>query len=160
MTPPEIVSAPSVEGELIVHFIDVGQGDATLIINPSGRILLVDAGDPSQGNHLVQYLKAMKISHIDVIVATHPHADHIGGFPDIIRSFEVGKVLMPNVTHTTHAFENLLLAIQEKGLKITWAKAGLSLDMDPEVGIMLVGPHGDFYTNLNDYSASLRRMPW
>ena len=156
LPPPEEILPSSVEGELTVHFIDVGQGDATLIITPSGRALWVDAGDTTQGNHLVQYLKALEISHIDAIVATHPHADHIGGFPDIIRSFTIGKVIMPKVSHTTQTFERLLLAIQEKGLKVTWAKAGLPLDIDPEVGITFIGPHSDSYSNLNDYSASLR----
>ncbi|SFI23735.1 competence protein ComEC [Tindallia magadiensis] len=146
------------EGTLIVHFIDVGQGDATLIQTPGGKTLLMDAGDNGQGDHVVGYLKALGIDTIDALIFTHPHADHIGGGPEVVRAFDIGALYMPKVSHTTQTFENLLLAIEEKGLRVKTAKAGIALELDPALETMMIGPHSETYDNLNDYSASIRMV--
>ncbi|SDY92958.1 MBL fold metallo-hydrolase [Tindallia californiensis] len=144
------------EGTLTVHFIDVGQGDATLIQTPSGKNLLMDAGDNGQGDHVVGYLKALGIDTVDVLIFTHPHADHIGGGPEVIQAFDIGSLYMPKVSHTTQTFERLLLAIEDKGLRIKTAKAEIDLELDPVLETMMIGPRGENYDNLNDYSTSIR----
>ncbi len=104
---PEIIptntSAPSETtapvGDLIVHFIDVGQGDAILVITPDKRTALIDGGETNTG--IVQYLKSIGITHLDLVVATHPHSDHIGGLVQVLQAIPVDKVVTNGVPYTT-----------------------------------------------------------
>ncbi|ABR47503.1 beta-lactamase domain protein [Alkaliphilus metalliredigens QYMF] len=141
---------------LKIHFIDVGQGDATLIMTPAGKTILVDAGDRNQGETVVSYIKAQGIETIDLLIASHPHADHIGGMASVVQVFEIGEVYMPEVTANTKTFETLLLAIKEKNLKIKKAKAGVEFNIDSSIRALLIAPHSEHYSSLNDYSAVLR----
>ena len=70
-----------------VHFFDVGQGDSTLIESPDGKTMLIDGGEPDTG--VVQYLQGLNIRQIDVMVATHPHQDHIGGLVQVLNALPV-----------------------------------------------------------------------
>ena len=145
-----------VNGKLTVDFIDVGQGDAILVRAPQGLTMLIDAGDNSEEDRMVQYLQDKGIKRLDYVIGTHPHADHIGGLDKVIRSFEIGEIYMPKKSHTTKTFEDVLLAIKEKGYKIHTAKAGVSLDLGEGVGVQMVAPVEDSYEDLNDYSAVIR----
>lgn len=105
---------------------------------------------------LVEYLKQQGILRLDYVVATHPHEDHIGGMDVAIRSFPVGKVYMPRAATTTRTFEDLLLAIKQKGLKITEAKAGVRIDVGPGAEAVILAPNGSGYEDLNNYSAVIK----
>ena len=76
-----------IHDQLKVHFIDVGQGDATLLMGPDFTIL-VDAGRHDK-NDVVPYLMEQNVQYIDLLVGTHPHADHIGQFPQVLEHFQV-----------------------------------------------------------------------
>lgn len=145
-----------VTGSLKVHYIDVGQADAILIQAPSGKSMLIDAGNNSDGQMVVNYVKNLGISKLDVVVGTHPHEDHIGGLDIVINSLNIGQVVMPNVTHTTQTFKDVLAAVQNKGLKITTAKPGVSLDLGTGVSTTVIAPIGSSYGDLNSYSAVIR----
>lgn len=144
------------DNEIAVHFIDVGQGDAILIQLGSGENILIDAGDISKGELVLTYLKKQGVTKIDHLIATHPHADHIGGMPLIIENLDIAKVYIPRATHTSQTYENLLLSIKNKGLKITEAKAGVRLDVDNQYHAEFLAPNNKGYESLNDYSAVLR----
>ncbi len=141
-------------GVMTAHFIDVGQGDSILIELSSGKNILIDAGENS--SPVISYLKKNNITRLDAIIVTHPHGDHIGGIADVVRGFEVGSFYMPRVTHTTKTFENMIDAIKNKGLKVTEAKAGVSLDVGQEFNAYFVAPNSAKYDNLNNYSAVLK----
>ena len=85
----EPVAPDQVSGELKVHFIDVGQGDA-ILIDIGGTEILIDAGGRSPG--VTEYLRDYVDGPIEVMVATHPHADHIGGLIAVLDTFEVGEI--------------------------------------------------------------------
>ena len=153
-TPKPQVSSPQLP--LRVHFIDVGQGDCILAQFSNGETLLVDAGDASQGSKVVRYLRNQGVRRIDHLIATHPHADHIGGMPEVIDSFDIGRVYMPRTTHSSSTYERLLLALKKKNLSITEARAGRSVTSAGNMDVCFMAPRSTRYENLNDHSAVTR----
>jgi competence protein ComEC len=147
--PPEKPAA-----NLKVHFIDVGQGDCILIEDGTSA-MLIDAGNPENGPDIVSYIKKLGINRLDFVIATHPHADHIGGMADVINAFDIGKLIMPKVEHTTRTFENLLLTIRNKGLKITAPVPGTEYRLG-NTSFTILAPNSSSYKNLNDYSVVVR----
>ena len=140
------------DDQLVVHFIDVGQGDSTFIQFPNGDTSLIDGGTRNSGAKVVKYLKELNIDHIDYLIATHPHEDHIGGLPDVIRNFDVGKVYMPDKTANTLIFEELLKAIKAKDLKISIAKGGDAIIDEANIKFLILAPNRNDYENTNDFS--------
>lgn len=110
------------EGELLVHYIDVGQGDAILIEAPNKEYTLIDGGPRSSSKDLIKYLQNQGIVEIKNVVATHPHEDHIGGLIEVLNTFPVKDIYMPNITHTTKTFENLLHAIDKNDVNLKIAE--------------------------------------
>ena len=115
------VQAAVADGGLSVHFIDVGQGDAALIVAPDSTAMLVDAGPNSAEDRLGAYLDALGITEFAYVVFTHPHEDHIGGGDMIMREYEVECVIMPAAVSTTATFERLLDAIEASGAEVICA---------------------------------------
>ncbi|HEX3039934.1 MAG TPA: MBL fold metallo-hydrolase, partial [Caproiciproducens sp.] len=109
-------SASAAPGESLIYFLDVGQGDCELIRLKTGENILIDAGTPDTAQKLVSVLKQLGVEKIDLLVATHPHADHIGGMTQVVESFPIGKIYMPKTADsqipTTATYENLLKAIE------------------------------------------------
>jgi beta-lactamase superfamily II metal-dependent hydrolase len=145
---------------LTCEFLDVDQADAELCYLPDGKIVLIDAGNRGDGDELVSYLKNKNITKIDYLVATHPHADHIGGISEVIDSFEIGKIFVPKIASndvpTTKTYEDFLLSVQRKNLKLTAAKAGSTLFEGENYKAECLSPAGDDYDNLNHYSVTIR----
>lgn len=129
----ETVSKPVnkiVDSKLNVYFFDVGQADSILVKEDDFEVL-IDGGNQADGENLVEYLKKdLNIEKIDILVGTHPHEDHIGGLPDIINNFEIGKLYLPNATTTTKIFEKLLDSIEEKDLRITVPKINEEINLN------------------------------
>ena len=84
------------EGELKVHFIDVGQGDC-IYVAASGGNMLIDCGEKSETPKVIYYLKNMGVKRLDHVIATHPHSDHMGGMDMIISSFDIGEFIIPHL---------------------------------------------------------------
>jgi len=126
--------------DLTVTFIDVGQGDAILVRSLNGSTMLIDAGPPTYGQKIVNYLKKAGISSIDIFVVTHPHADHIGGALDVLNNFDVGKVYDPAYPHTSKTYENFLLAIDRKNIDYKVARRGGTIPFDDSVSVRILHP--------------------
>jgi len=143
---------PYVSGAF-VHFIDVGQGDATLIRTGEGNVL-IDGGDRHAGPTVVRYLRRARVRSIEYVVATHPHADHIGGLIDVLNEFEIGTIIMPRVAHTTITFEDFIGAIEENNIPVMEPVVGSTINVGGVV-FTIVAPNSSGYDNLNDYSVSM-----
>lgn len=144
------------KNDLIVSFIDVGQGDSILVQAPSGKNMLIDAGVPEAGEKVVSYLKSRGVNNIDILIATHPHSDHIGGLPEVISSFTIGEIYMPKVSNNTYSFEKLLNSIKRKGLRVKTAKAGIVLNMGKGIDATMLAPNSAYYEDLNNYSVVIK----
>lgn len=142
--------------DMRVSYIDVGQGDSEFIELPNGETLLIDAGTNETGEKAVNYIKSLGYTSIDYVVGTHPHEDHIGGLDDVINAFDIGKIYMPKITADTKTFEDVLDAIDSKGLTINTAKSGVSLVETDGLSVKMLAPVSDSYKNTNDYSAVVK----
>ena len=115
-------------GEVIYHFIDVGQGDAVLISTPDGNIL-VDTSEKSAKDSLKDYLGAAGVSELKYLVLTHPDADHIGNAQFVIENYKVENVVMTDYASTSKTYENLLDAIEEKKVNVIIPENGYSFKL-------------------------------
>lgn len=121
-TNEKAVSILKTNSNLEVYYFDVGQADSILIRENDNNIL-IDAGNNEDGEKLVNYLKNdLNIEKFNMVVGTHPHEDHIGGLDNVIDSFDIDTILMPNATSTSKTFENVLDSIEKKDYKITVPK--------------------------------------
>lgn len=139
-----------------VHYIDVGQGDAIFIELPNSQTILIDAGESSKGQNVINYIKSLGFSKIDYLFGTHPHTDHIGGLSQVINAFDIGKIYMPKAVSTSKTYENLLNTIATKGLKINNAKAGINVIRENNITADIIAPNNDSYSSLNNYSIILK----
>jgi len=137
-----------------VHYLDVGQGDCILINGPDGAIL-IDGGNPGDGDDIAKYLRQQGISNLHTVIATHPHSDHIGGLKDIVNTFPIKNIYMPDIQHNSSTFLNLLKVIEEKGYRIKEAKANIGLSVGSEIKAVFLGPVRKDYEDLNNFSAVL-----
>ena len=151
------ISKPdSSSDKLVVHFLDVGQGDSEFIELPNGKCMLIDAGTAEYSQTIIDDIENYGYNAIDYVVATHPHADHIGGMREVIESFEVSEIYMPKVSAATKTFERLLDTVSDKNMSINTAKAGVEVYSDSTLKIEFLAPIGAGYEELNNYSAVVK----
>lgn len=116
------------ESELTIHFLDVGQGDATLIAC-DGEYMLIDAGDNDKGTAVQNYLTKQGVTTLKYVVGTHPDEDHIGGLDVILYKFECETVMMPDVTNNTAAYRDVIDTMDTKGYQNTLPEIGDSYSL-------------------------------
>lgn len=157
------ISGDSIDGEatLKMHVIDVGQGDSILV--QCGKCnVLIDCGENGMGETVLDYLHRAGVSHLDWIIGTHPHSDHIGGMDTVIKSKDltIDHVMMPqtpkSMTPTTKTYTEVLAAVKKKKLKITRPVPGTEYDLDGVTMLVLSPQKGANYPDLNDYSVMLK----
>lgn len=145
------VSASGSE-QMEVHFLDVGQGDATLV-TCGGHAMLIDAGDDTKGTAIQNYLKKQKITKLDYLILTHPDADHIGGAPVIITKFNVSTVFVSNFEKDNQTYRKLMQSLDDKRIKPLTPKVNSTYTLG-NAKITILAP-GKEYDNPNDASIAL-----
>ena len=146
------------QGALSVRVLDVGQGDA-ILLQSQGHAALIDAGEYSQGVRVVQQLRALGISHLDYIINSHPHADHIGGMQTVLRRIPADVMILPEIpaalTPTTPSFRHALDAAEAQGVPLHTALCHEILPLG-EAQIELLCTDNSAFDNLNDCSLCCR----
>ena len=141
------------DSELKIYYFDVGQADSELII-ADDKVMLIDAGNAEDGSNLAKYIKALGVKKIDYLVGTHAHEDHIGGMEQIVKSFDIGTIYMPDVSTTTRTYENLLEAISKKGLGVSSVEIGDTFPVGSGV-CTVMNVRNEEQDDLNDTSICL-----
>ena len=152
VTEPEEINP---EDLLTVHFIDVGEGDAILLIQ-GNYAMLVDGGSAEMGTTVLTYLRERGVTRLEYVVATHPFADHIGGLPDVLRRMTVRNVLLPMVYHDTPAYNAFLFAVEDSGANVAVPFAGHMFTLGDAIVTVLSPNPTDEWENRANYSIVMR----
>ena len=148
--------APRAEGEMRVHFLDVGQGDCTVLEFPDGDVLIVDAGDGSfETEHkIISYIKGLHASSYSIL-ATHADYDHYGGFAEIIRTFGAETAYLPQTGTNLAGYRRFLAAAESSGCKFKTLSRYLTVTRPSGAYAVCISPRSDAESNDNDASAVL-----
>lgn len=135
--PPEPVQMPE-DSSFAVHFLDVGEGDASLVVC-DGHAMLIDGGSSQQSSFIYSYLKSNGISHLDCIVATHPDADHVGGLSGALNYASVDLALCTDTSKDSKAFNSFVKYLDKQGKTITVPEAGYAFSLG-NAEVTVLGP--------------------
>jgi competence protein ComEC len=140
---------------LVVHFIDVGEGDAILIVQ-GDYAMLVDGGPAEMGATVFTYLRNQGIDVLEYVAATHPFADHVGGLPYVLRRISVNNVLLPMIYHDTPSYNDFLFAVEDSGADVSVPFAGHAFTLgNADITVLAPSPT-DQWENRANYSIVLR----
>lgn len=142
--PGEIVT----EGRLVIYALDVGQGDGLLVVTPQRKAVLIDAGTPQSGDEIAAALERYGVQSLDLVIASHPHADHIGSMKRVIDRIPVKNFLDSGQSHTSATYERMLKAIQDKKIRFLKARSGQTFDLDSGVRIEVLNPTEQLITEI------------
>lgn len=141
------------DSRLEVHFMDVGQGDATFI-SCDGHYMLIDAGNNDKGTAVWSYLMQQGVEQLDYVIATHPDADHIGGVDVVLYKFDCGTVIMPDVENNTRTYEDVVQVMKEKDYPMTVPIVGETYSLG-EASFTIIAPNKDYGNDLNNSSVGI-----
>jgi competence protein ComEC len=123
------------------YFIDVGEGDSELLVTPAGKTILIDGGEEQSGT--LAFLQAHQVNHIDLMIASHPHADHIGGLIDVLEAMKVDTIAVNGRTNNTQTFKRFLDLITSTGAGYEELSTGDAFSIDG-VSFSVVAPDKDY----------------
>jgi len=151
---------------MTVTFLDVGQGDSILIETPGGKKVLIDGGgvermktegnDPIGEKVVVPFLHRNGINKLDLVVLTHPHADHLGGLNNVLEEVNVDQVLDGGQVYDSQAYERFKALIEANKIKYSMGRAGQVIDFGENLKGYILNPSLPFLGNTNSDSIVMR----
>jgi len=149
-----LADKPATNASTSVHFVDVGQGDCSLIIS-NGEAVLIDAGEVEYGDTVVKYLKAQGVEKLKYVIVSHQHTDHMGGMSKVLKNFEVGELLMPPIPDelfpTNSTYDNYLDTMDSENVNVTEAENCTLKVGDVELKLYVQDVNAG-YEDLNNFS--------
>ncbi|MBE6824239.1 MAG: MBL fold metallo-hydrolase [Ruminococcaceae bacterium] len=142
------------DGALLVHYIDVGQGDSVLL-ESNNDFVLIDAGEVEYGKSVCDYLKSRGVTSLDYVIATHPHSDHCGGLAEVLKTFETDNFITVETDQQTKTWLNVLYAVRDSNANYIDAKVSSTYAFG-EATFEIMGPYSTNYDNYNDYSVVVK----
>lgn len=130
----------TVTGALTVSFLNIGQGDSILIEAPNGNQMLIDGGPGKVVLSQLGQVMSWSDRFIDVVIATHPDADHIGGLSFVLDRFQVGSILEPGVLSSTQTYQRLEATIQSQKIPKILARRGMKIILDEDLFFTILYP--------------------
>lgn len=152
---PQADTTPQ-DGELLVRALNVRHGDATLVVTPDGKTMLIDTGDASESKLFKKGLVDAGVERIDILLLTHPHTDHIGNASWVLKNYPVGEVHMIDKEHTTQVYTKLLDTLEETGVPVKLASPGVRFDLSGSTSCEYLAPLHLKHRGLNNDSAVLK----
>jgi beta-lactamase superfamily II metal-dependent hydrolase len=127
-----------------VDVIAVGQADAILLSSAAGKHMLIDGGEAETGPAVVAHLRAASACPLDLILLTHPHADHLGGLPRVIEECGTRKYMDAGYPHESKSYLRLLRLLEEREIPLLRAEAGRQIELGAGAVLTLLGPPQPF----------------
>lgn len=140
-------------GMMEVHYINVGQGDSTLI-KTEGHAMLIDAGENNQGKEVESYLESQGIEKLDYVIGTHPDSDHIGGLDVVLYGIECENVIMPPIESDTKTYEDVIQAAKAEDLDIISPEVNQKYSLG-DADFTIVAPNEDYGNDTNNWSVGI-----
>lgn len=135
------------EQKMIVHFINVGQGDCILIETPNQENILIDGGPPEAGKKVSNYLRGQNIKVIDLLIATHPDIDHIGGLLEVIDDFSINEIWDSGKFYYTRTYHRYLHKVKEKNIPIKNVKVNRMETLGEDTSLIVLNAKSILKTN-------------
>lgn len=149
------IGRAAVNGELSVHFIDVGQGDAALILS-DGEAMLIDTGIYEGAQELIDYIHAQGVQKLTYAVATHPHSDHIGAMDEVITKFPIESFLKTEAVNDNKPYRYMMEELADKKTNVINPQPGDSYQLGQAQFTVLAPLSMDYGSNLNNSSIVIR----
>lgn len=156
-------ATPAWASELAVTFFDIGQGDAALVVSPTGKRVLIDGGPPEGTQRLLTGLAQRGVDRLDLIILSHPHLDHLGGLRKVVEKLPVTMYLDSGYPSTSPPYLYLLKALATRGVRVAQATLGRNIDIGDGANLRLLAPPSPWLVNTrSDVNANsvIVRLSW
>ncbi len=134
---------PQADGKLHVYFFNVGYGDSTLIVSPTGTTVLVDAGPAQPGAPLANRLPELLTGPLDKVILTHPHTDHYGGLAEAVDAVGAKELIAPESANSSKDYKDLIASLTARGVTYSPPSPGMQLPLGGSTTLTLLWPRSN-----------------